>query len=59
LPFNSKPAVLLYSTDHYSLTDTFKFGIGMLTISWGVSILAGETLWRVLGYTPHGVFGLW
>jgi len=24
LPFNSKPAALLYETDHYSITDTFK-----------------------------------
>ncbi len=29
---NSKPALLLYSTDHYSLSDTFKFGFTMLMI---------------------------
>lgn len=56
LPFNSKPALLLYSTDHYSLSDTFKFGICMLFIAWGSSILLGETWFRLLGYTPNGVF---
>ena len=58
LPFNSKPALLLYSTDQYSLTDTFKFGITMITIGWAVVILMGETYYRFLGYTPNGVFGL-
>lgn len=42
LPFNSKPALLLYSTDHYSFTDTFKFGITMMIISWLIIILMGE-----------------
>ncbi|GGI87621.1 SLC13 family permease [Shewanella gelidii] len=56
LPFNSKPALLLYSTDHYSLSDTFKFGITMLCIGWVTSILLGETWFRWLGYTPNGVF---
>ncbi len=58
LPFNSKPALLLYATDQYSLTDTFKFGITMLTIAWFVVILMAETWYRVLGYTPNGLFGL-
>ena len=58
LPFNSKPALLLYATDQYSLTDTFKFGITMITIAWFVVILMGETYYRILGYTPNGVFGL-
>jgi di/tricarboxylate transporter len=58
LPFNSKPAALLYETDHYSLADTFKFGITMMVISWVVIIVAGETWFRFLGITPNGVFGL-
>lgn len=58
LPFNSKPAALLYETDMYSYPDTFKFGFAMMVISWLVIILAGETWFRVLGITPHGVFGL-
>ena len=58
LPFNSKPALLLYATDQYSLTDTFKFGFTMLTIAWFVVILMGETYYRLLGHTPNGVFGL-
>jgi anion transporter len=58
LPFNSKPAALLYVTDHYSWSDTFKFGFTMLIIAWLVMLLAGETYLRYLGYTPDGVFGL-
>ncbi|MBN2237042.1 MAG: anion permease, partial [Bacteroidales bacterium] len=56
LPFNSKPALLLYSTDHYSLTDSFKFGIVMLIIAWIVSIIMGQTYFQMLGITPNGVF---
>ncbi len=58
LPFNSKPAALLYETDQYSLTDTFKFGVTMLGIGWFVNIFMGETWYRFLGITPHGVFGI-
>lgn len=58
LPFNSKPAALLYVTDHYSWSDTFKFGVTMLFIGWGMIILWGETWLRFLGYTPNGVFGI-
>ncbi len=56
LPFNSKPAALLYETDMYSYTDTMKYGITMMVISWLVIILAGETWFRLLGITPNGVF---
>ncbi len=58
LPFNSKPAALLYETDHYSLADTFKFGLTMMVIAWILNIIAGETWFRYLGITPNGVFGL-
>jgi solute carrier family 13 (sodium-dependent dicarboxylate transporter), member 2/3/5 len=58
LPFNSKPAALLYETDRYSMSDSFKFGFTMMVIAWGINILAGETWFRLLGITPHGVFGL-
>jgi len=58
LPFNSKPAALLYETDQYSLTNTFKFGFTMLVIGWLVNILMGETWYRYLGITPDGVFGI-
>jgi len=58
LPFNSKPAALLYETDHYSIVDTFKFGITMMIIAWVLNIVAGETWFRLLGITPNGVFGL-
>ena len=58
LPFNSKPAALLYETDHYSLTDTFKYGFTLMVIAWILIIIAGETWFRYLGITPNGVFGL-
>jgi solute carrier family 13 (sodium-dependent dicarboxylate transporter), member 2/3/5 len=58
LPFNSKPAALLYETDHYSLTDTFGFGFTLMVIAWTLNIVAGETWFRFLGITPNGVFGL-
>jgi di/tricarboxylate transporter len=58
LPFNSKPAALLYETGHYSLSDTFRFGITLMIIAWILNIVAGETWFRFLGITPHGIFGL-
>ncbi len=58
LPFNSKPAALLYETGHYSLTDAFRFGITLMTLAWLLNIVAGETWFRFLGITPHGVFSL-
>ncbi len=58
LPFNSKPAALLYVTDHYSWSNTFKFGITMLIIGWVMIIIWGETWLRFLGHTPNGVFGI-
>ncbi len=56
LPFNSKPAALLYTTNHYSWSDTFKYGFTMMLIGWGMIILWGETVLRWLGYTPNGLF---
>ena len=56
LPFNSKPALLLYSTNHYSWTDTFKFGITMQFIAWGMSILMAMSYFKWLGITPNGLF---
>jgi di/tricarboxylate transporter len=58
LPFNSKPAALLYETDQYSLSDTMRFGVSMLCVSWIFSIVMGETWYRFMGITPHGVFDL-
>ena len=55
LPFNSKPAALLYTTNHYSWSDTFKFGITMMLIAWVMSLVWGETVLHWLGYTP-GLF---
>ena len=58
LPFNSKPAALLYETDKYSLSDAFRFGFTMMVIGWTLNIIMGETWFRYLGITPDGVFGI-
>ena len=55
LPFNSKPAALLYTTNHYSWSDTFKYGITMMFIAWVMILIWGETVLHWLGYTP-GLF---
>ena len=55
LPFNSKPAALLYTTNHYSWSDTFKFGIIMMVIAWVMILVWGETVLQWAGYTP-GLF---
>ncbi len=56
LPFNSKPAALIYVTDQYSWSDTFKFGIIMMFIGWIVSILMAMTFFKYMGITPNGLF---
>lgn len=56
LPFNSKPAALLYTTNQYSISDSFKYGFIMMVISWIMIIVWGETMLRFLGYTAKGVF---
>ncbi|MDR1552799.1 MAG: DASS family sodium-coupled anion symporter [Prevotellaceae bacterium] len=56
LPFNSKPAALLYTTDQYSWADTFKFGITMMIISWILMFVWGETVLQWLGHVPNGLF---
>ena len=37
LPFNSKPAALLYNTNQYSMTDAFKYGMPPHG-GWGIGI---------------------
>ena len=55
LPFNSKPAALLYNTNQYSQTDSFKFGFTMMVISWLLVLLWGATVFKWFGITP-GLF---
>lgn len=55
LPFNSKPAALLYNTNMYSQTDAFKYGITMMTFAWILILVWGETVLKWLGITP-GLF---
>lgn len=52
LPFNSKPAALLYNTNHYSMVDSFKFGFTMMLVSWLLVILWGATGLCWQGITP-------
>ena len=56
LPFNSKPALLLYSTNQYSMSDGFKFGFTMQIIAWVLSIIMAMTYFKWLGITPNGLF---
>ncbi len=55
LPFNSKPSALLYTTNHYSMSDSFKYGFTMMVISWLMILVWGQTVLKWLGYT-NGVF---
>ncbi len=55
LPFNSKPAALLYNTNQYSQTDAFKYGITMMTFSWLLILVFGQTVLKWLAITP-GLF---
>ena len=56
MPFNSKPAALLYTTNQYSYIDTIKYGMTMMCLSWIMIMVWGETVMRWLGHTPNGVF---
>ena len=55
LPFNSKPAALLYNTNMYSQTDAFKYGITMMTFAWILILIWGETVLKWMDITP-GLF---
>jgi len=55
LPFNSKPAALLYETDQYSFTDTFKYGFTMMVLSWFVTLIMAETWYKYWDVTPNGL----
>ena len=57
LPFNSKPAALLYNTNMYSQTDAFKYGITMMTFAWILILIWGETVLKWMDITP-GLFFL-
>jgi anion transporter len=53
LPINSKPNVILYSTGQFSVFDSFKYGVVVTTIGLVFLIVAGFTLYRVLGIVPY------
>ena len=56
LPINSKPTILLYSSNYYRWSDSFKFGFVIKVIAWGVSILMAITYFKWLGITTDGLF---
>ncbi|MCL2597246.1 MAG: DASS family sodium-coupled anion symporter [Paludibacter sp.] len=55
MPYNSKPAALLYTTNQYSYIDAIKYGMTMMCIAWVMIIIWGETVLKWLGYTK-GLF---
>lgn len=55
MPFNSKPAALLYTTNQYSYIDTIKYGLTMMVFAWLMIMIWGETVLKWLGYT-NGLF---
>lgn len=55
MPFNSKPAALLYTTNQYSYIDTIKYGLTMMAFAWLMIMIWGETVLKWLGYT-NGLF---
>jgi anion transporter len=55
LPFNSKPAALLYETNQYSYSDTFKYGFTMMFLSWIVTLIMAETWYKYWDITPNGL----
>ena len=55
LPFNSKPAALLYETDMYSLSDTFKYGFTMMVLAWIINLGLAETWYKYWDITPNGL----
>lgn len=54
-PFNSKPAAVLYTTNQYSISDSFKFGFTMMCTAYLFIMIWGETVLRWLGHT-EGLF---
>lgn len=52
LPFNAKPNAMLYGTNKYSMSDTFKYGFIQSVLYWILLIVAGGTYLHWLGITP-------
>ena len=52
LPISGKPNVILFSTNQYSVSDNFKYGITTCTIGLGVLVLSAATWFHWLGVTP-------
>ena len=52
LPFNAKPNAMLYGTNKYSMSDSFKYGVAMSLLYWTLLLVAGGTYLHWLGITP-------
>ncbi len=52
LPISGKPNVILYSTNQYSVSDNFKYGLLTCTIGAVLLIVSGATWFHWIGLTP-------
>jgi solute carrier family 13 (sodium-dependent dicarboxylate transporter), member 2/3/5 len=52
LPISGKPNVILFSTNQYSVTDNFKYGMVTCTIGLLLLVLSAATWFQWLGITP-------
>jgi di/tricarboxylate transporter len=53
LPINSKPNLILYSAGHFSVSDNFLSGMIVTTIGFLLLVVAGFTIYRLLGIVPY------
>jgi len=53
LPINAKPNLILYSTGQFSVLDNLKYGLIVTTIGVILLIIAGFTLYRLMGIIPY------
>lgn len=52
LPISGKPNVILFSTNQYSVTDNFKYGMVTCTLGLVVLVISAATWFHWLGVTP-------
>lgn len=52
LPFNAKPNAMLYGTNKYTMGETFRYGLVMSVLYWGLLLVAGGTYLHWMGITP-------
>jgi di/tricarboxylate transporter len=52
LPISGKPNVILFSTNQFTVSDNFKYGMLTCTIGVAILVLSGATWFHWLGITP-------